>query len=213
LSELSDDFNMDEREIASDTVILDTTLNERQMSILDYVIVLINKLADIQLKNEHLFAYNKSLFESKCVDALLSFFKREKYLDKLSETYDPHDKTVGILATIRNISENPYYDKSEWEANGALEILSGFAEKCHFTETYKQILDEVRANIAQKSLAECLDYLRELDDPARITDDEQVYADVFFMKYAIKNPLFKGNLPSFPHRQYHAKLKFNFISK
>jgi len=197
LSELSEDFNLDEREIASDTVILDTTLNERQMSILDYVIILINKLADIQLKNEHLFAYNKSLFESKCVDALLSFFKREKYLDKLSETYDPHDKTVGILATIRNISENPYYDKREWEANGALEILSGFAEKCHFTETYKQILDEVRANIAQKSLVECLDYLRELDDPARITDDEQVYADVFFMKYAIKNPLFKGNPPSF----------------
>jgi len=191
---LSDEFDLEEREIASDTVTLDTTLNERHLSILDYLIILINKLADIQLKNEHLFEYNKSLFEHKCVDALLSFFKREKFLDKLSETYDPHDKAVGILATIRNISENPYYDKQAWHNNKALEILNEFAPKCHFVDTFAQILEEVRTNIVQKTLGECLDYLRELNDPARILDDEQVYADFFFIKFAIKNSIFKGKL-------------------
>ncbi len=193
MSESCEEFNLDEREIAAESVILDTTLNERQISMLDYSIILINKLADIQLKNEHLLAYNKSLFDHKCVDALLSFFKRDAFLEKFSDTYDPHDKAVGILATLRNISENPFYEKQEWHNNKALEILSEFAPKCHFADTYAQILDEVRANIEQKSLGGCLDYLRELDDPARILDDEQVYANVFFMKFVVKNSIFRGN--------------------
>ena len=193
LSDLCDNFELGTIDIAAEIPNTETSLTERQMSILDYAIILVNKLADIQLKNEHLYGYNKRLFEQKIVDVLLSFFKREQFLDKLSEFYDPHDKIIGVIATIRNISENPYFDKKAWQHSQTIEILDMFSQKCHFRDTYNEIMSEIHMNIHQRGLVEFIEYLKELEDPMRILDDEHVYADVFFVKFMVKNVIFKDH--------------------
>ena len=185
----SENFDISNCKIAEKTLNPEADVNERKVSMLDYIIIIINKLADIQLRNEYLFEFNKKLFDNKVLEALLAFYKCEAYLKKFSDHYDPDDKMIGIIATIRNISENPFYERQEWKNSKAEETLKEF--KSEFPEMYNPLLEEVVANINQRNLDEFLAYLNELDDPAKIFDDFSVYKDIVNMKYYIKNPIFK----------------------
>ena len=191
LSKICNKFDISKVNIAMNILKPNLDANERKISIMDYVIIIINKFADIQLKSDYLYEFNKRLFDNKVVEALLTFFKNEKYLNKYSETYDPHDKIVGIIATIRNISENPFFDRQAWKSFKTEEILKEFNPKCAFPDVYKPILDEIITNINQKSLDEFLIYLNEFEDAKTVFNNETIYKDFIFIRYYVKNPIFK----------------------
>jgi hypothetical protein len=184
-----DEFVIEKIKIARSSHNLITDLNERRISILDYLIIILNKLSDIQSASKHLIEFNKRLIENKIIDTLMSFYTHDNYLKKRAENFDPHDQMIGLMATIRNLSENPYFDKENFIKNNYLEVLKKFGKKCHYKDAFHQLYGEIEVNVTQKNLEKILLVFNELDFSSLVEND-QVYHDFFAIKTYIDLPTF-----------------------
>lgn len=55
-------------------------LNERKITILDHLVVIINRLVDLQFKNASIFDFTKRLFENKIIHALMEFLSTKSFI-------------------------------------------------------------------------------------------------------------------------------------
>ena len=162
----------------------------RQVANLDLSLAILYKLTESQLKNAHLFDFSVRCVEEKVIEALLSLFECDLYLNKISANYDPHARILDILGVIRNLSENPLLPKEVWSRFRVEETLAQFWHKSTCPNKYKKLHDEILRNLRHKTLVQFIEFLLELNEPAKITRDETVYNDLFFIKYQVKSPSF-----------------------
>lgn len=192
LSDISDTLTVEEGvEIHEDASNPNTSLNERQLSILSYCVLIANRLADIYYKDENLFEFSKKLIRKGIIESLFSFLRREKYSKLTSDHYDAQDQIIGIIATIRNFSENSYIDKKVWKNAEAEEKLKNYVDKTEYKGQFVELMDEIILNINQKPLNECLENLIKLDEPSVISQNLTAYHDFYFIKEIFKKPIFK----------------------
>ena len=86
LSDTCDEFEINDKvRLNRSTLIHDLDENGRKICILDFLIFILNRITDLQFRNEIMFNFNKKLLDYKIVDVLMTFFKREKYLNKRSK--------------------------------------------------------------------------------------------------------------------------------
>jgi hypothetical protein len=159
--------------------------NEKPILILDFVLEIVYRLTEFQLKIEHLLDFSLKLHGKGLCDVLLSFFRRDKYFSKTWENYDPHKRIINIMGVLLNVSENPYL---KWTNEKRLEIevtLLGFASP--HAKAYADLTDKILKNVNHLNLVEFLTYLTNLNDTARIGESEKVYNDLFFLRYKIKS--------------------------
>lgn len=191
LSGLCDEFIIEKVKVAnSSSIKLITDLNERRISVLDYLIIILNKLADIQIVSKHLIEFNKRLLDNKLIEILMSFYKHENYLRKRVVNFDPQDQMIGIMATIRNLSENPYFDKENFKSNNFLDVLKNFGKKCRYKDAFNKLYIEIELNVSQKNFEQILLFFNELNHPALLIENDEVYHDFFALKSFIDLPTF-----------------------
>ncbi len=102
------------------------------------------------------------------------------------------------MATIRNLSENPYFDKLEFERMNGLSLLRSFGQtisdkKVALQEAFELLYAEIESNLKQKSLNEILAFLNELGQPDKILENESVYTDVLYIKTCLEFPTFNDH--------------------
>lgn len=159
--------------------------NEKPILILDFVLEIVYRLTEFQLKIEHLLDFSLKLHDKGLCDVLLSFFRRDKYLSKTWENYDPHKRIINIMGVLLNLSENPYL---KWTNEKRLDIevtLLGFSSP--HVKAYGDLTDKILKNVNHLSLVEFLTFLTNLNDTVRIGESEKVYNDLFFLRYKIKS--------------------------
>lgn len=108
-----------------------------------------------------------------------------------SDDYDPGDQILSIVATIRNFSENPNYEKSIWKSLNMEKALNDFAVECNHHEIYMELMNEILTNLNQKTLDECLVFLSTQKDPTKLIDNQEAYFYLFQVKSLVKLPTFK----------------------
>lgn len=85
-SEICDEFEVNDKvRLNRSSLHADLDENGRKICMLDYLIFVLNKLTDLQFRNEIMLNFNKRMLSHKLLEALLSFFKRERYLSKRSK--------------------------------------------------------------------------------------------------------------------------------
>lgn len=86
LSDTCDEFEINDKvRLNRASLSADLDENGRKICILDYLIFILNRITDLQFRNDVMFNFNRKLVEAKLLDVLMSFFKRDRYLSKRSK--------------------------------------------------------------------------------------------------------------------------------
>ncbi len=165
-----------------------TDLNERPILIFDFVLEIVYRLTEHQLKLETLLEFSVRLCEVNVCDALLSFFKRDKYLNKSWTNYDPHKRIINIMGILLNVSENPFVKWTDAQKLDIEVVLLGYASP--HVKVYTEMTERILKNVNRcASLSEFLLFITSSlhGDPVRIVENEKCYNDLFFLRYKIKS--------------------------
>jgi hypothetical protein len=167
-----------------------TNQNEKPILIFDFVLEIVYRLTEYQLKFEALLEFSVRLCnEANVCHALLSFFKRDKYLSKSWTNYDPHKRIINIMGILLNVSENPFVNWSDANKLDIEVILVGYASP--HAKVYAEMTEKILKNVNRfTSLTQFLLYLTSSSlngVPSRIVENEKVYNDLFFLRYKIKS--------------------------
>ena len=189
LSGICEDLNLEHDIVAKHKPNHNSTLNQRCVSILEYVITIVFNITENQFKNEILIKFNQNLFEDQILEAFISLLSREKFFKKGSNNFDSQDIILGIVATIRNISENYYQNKEVWKRLEIETVLKDFNYDDNLM--YENIIEEIFLNINQKTVVQTLDYCNSFEKKSRLLEDQRLYIDLLLLSKLVSLPVFK----------------------
>jgi hypothetical protein len=186
LSEISYDLKT-EIDTAESAPHKETTINERRVSILEYLIHITYLVTNMQFKSEILSLFSLNLIEFKIIEILISFYKNQKVLRLKSFLKEFHDLMLEITGIIRNLTENFQLEKKNLKSLKMEQVLKEFKPKHRY---FQYMIDEIILNINRKTLVESLVYLKTFKDASRIIDNKYAYNDLLFISKIVNKPLF-----------------------
>jgi hypothetical protein len=174
LSMICDDLDLSKLSILIANKLKNPTFNERALAIFYYIMEITHSIALHQFDNETFKQFNKKLVDSNILGALLTFYKRVKFLRHKNSI----ELIIQITKTIKHLTKSDTYDKDMLADLKIDKTLNSFKT---YRVDYYVIVDEICLNVNKRFYLKYLKHLKKLNYPEKILNDQQAYEGLFYL--------------------------------
>ena len=214
IAKLNNELEYDKADIKIKSPNRLANLNERRISILYYLVVIIDHLSCMQTRNDNLYELNKQFVLLNGLDSLITMFKQQqqqqktehfKYFEKSVKKRDVQELTTGIYRILRNLSEiDDDSALKQWQQAKVVDTLKSFnstynngksnnnSSSSSSAETLNMIINEIELNLKAGRLEDAIRHLNQFrESPARLTDDAASYEHMLYLQKCVYRKSFK----------------------